>query len=128
SLLAQAFNRHSISSAFERSLPGRARLFPACRNRSFPEKLIEEQNLVVNGIIPILPGMPARTSDKIMVYLSRQQSVMQILIHIQEEIRLAAIKDNRQISIFNLINLVNDRMLIPHFLVPGKFSQLFRHF
>lgn len=70
----------------------------------FLEKLIKEQNLIVNGVIPILPVMSAGTSDKVMVNLPGQQTVMQILVHIQKEIRFTTV-DNDSKSPFSILSI-----------------------
>ena len=52
---------------------------------------------------------------------------MQILIHLNEEVSLATIKDNRQIPVLNLINLIDYSMRIPYFLVRFIIPQAFCH-
>ena len=52
---------------------------------------------------------------------------MQILVHIQEEISFSTIDNDSQIAILYLINLIDNGMIIPYFLVRFIFSQLLGH-
>ena len=47
--------------------------------------------------------MSAGTSDKVMVNLPGQQTVMQILVHIQKEIRFTTVDNDSQIPVFYLL-------------------------
>ena len=71
--------------------------------------------------------MSAGTSDKVMVNLPGQQTVMQILVHIQKEIRFTTVDNDSQIPVFYLVNLIDNRMFIPYLFIVCKFAQLFRH-
>ena len=86
----------------------------------FLEKLIKEQNLIINGVIPILSIMRSRAGNKIMINLSFQQAVMQILVHIQEEIAFSTI-DNDSYSP-NCLAMSqffgNGRISIPPLVLP----------
>jgi len=62
-----------------------------------------------------------------MIDLSFQQAVMQILVHIQEEITFSTIDNDSQIAILYLINLIDNGVIIPYLLIRFIFSQLFSH-
>ena len=62
-----------------------------------------------------------------MIDLQFQQTVVQILIYIQKEIRFPTIHNQCQITILQLIHLINNRMVIPHLSVFFDCSQLLGH-
>ena len=51
---------------------------------------------------------------------------MQILVHIQEEISFSTIDNDSQIAILYLINLIDNGMIIPYFLV--RFTLIPQHY
>lgn len=91
------------------------------------EEFLKEQNLVVDGIVPIGTVVHTRTGNEVVVDATAQQTLVQVLVHLQKEIALTAIKDDGQVAVLNLVYLVDDRMLVPAFLVGGKFAQLPAH-
>lgn len=69
-LLLSQFNLNLFydSVSKDTTLKSQSQVFPDL----FLEKLIKEQNLIINGVIPILSIMCSRTSNKIMIDLSFQ--------------------------------------------------------
>ena len=67
-LLLSQFNLNLFydSVSKDTTLKSQSQVFPDL----FLEKLIKEQNLIINGVIPILSIMCSRTSNKIMIDLS----------------------------------------------------------
>ena len=64
-------------------------------HRSFisVEKFIEEYDLIVNGIAPIVAIMRTRADNEVVVDLVFQQLFMEIVIYFKEEITVTTIKD-----------------------------------
>lgn len=56
------------------------------------EEFLKEQNLVVNGIVPIGEVVHTRTGNEVVVDAPAQQTLVQVLVHFQKEIALTAIE------------------------------------
>ncbi len=64
--------------------------------------------------------MSTRTRDEVVSDLPCQQTVVQVLIYIEEEVALTAINNDGQVAILYFIKLINHRVLIPLLLVRGE--------
>ena len=88
-------------------------LFLLSGNHTLRHKiLLEEKQLIVDGIMPVLRIVLSRTQGEIVVNTSSQQTLMQGFVHFQEEIAFTTIDDDRQVTIVNLVDLVHNNMMV----------------
>jgi len=69
---------------------------------------LEEEQLIVDGIVPILGIVCAGTECEIVVNAPTQQSFVQGLVDFEEEITLATVDDDGEVAIVDTIDLVYD--------------------
>ena len=69
---------------------------------SLLKEFTEKKNLIIDGVIPVLTVVRSRTGDEIMIDLQFQQTVVQILIYIQKEIRFPQSTINAKSPFCNL--------------------------
>jgi len=60
------------------------------------EEIAKKQHLVRNSILPVIPGVTARSHRKIVRDISIKQFIMKIDIYLVEEVAVATIENNSQ--------------------------------
>ena len=88
-----------------------------------PESVAEEQELIFDGIEPIIPVMSSRSCIKIMRYLLLNQFLMQIAVDLIEEIRRTAVKHYVQRSRSDPAGHVNYSIVLPVFRLSQNDTQ-----
>ena len=64
--------------------------------------------MVVNGICPIFTGMSAGASGKVVFNPPAEQTLMQIFIHLEEEIVFTTVESNPQIAVIDFVYLIDN--------------------
>lgn len=94
----------------------------------FIEELLEEDDLIIHRVLPILPVMRSGTDQEIMVDLIFQQFLVEVVIHFEKEIAVTAIEDNSQLAVFDTVDLHDCRVTVPDLLIVALVSELLAHF
>ena len=96
-------------------------------NRCAAEKLQEEKNLIVNGVVPVADVVLSRPQNEVVVDFAGQEGLVYGFVHFQEEIAESAVDDNGQVAVFDFSQLVDDGVLVPYFGMTAALAQVFFH-
>ena len=62
-----------------------------------------------------------------MTDVTRQQALMQLLVHLYKEVILTAVNGQCQVAVGNLVQLIDHRMFVPQLLIVRICTQLHSH-
>ena len=91
------------------------------------KELLEELDLIADGVIPVIAVMTSRTGDEVMTHFLLEETFMYGLVYTEEEIVYATVYDDSQGTIFQTVELVDNGMVVPNFEVLVTFAQVFLH-
>ena len=83
------------------------------------EELLEEFDLITDGVVPILAVMSSGTEDKIVSYLLLEETFVDGFVYAKEEIVYTAIDDDGQITVLQTTQLVDDCVVVPYIIDCG---------
>ena len=83
--------------------------------------------MVINWFIPVSVVVVAGTSDILVAYIAIQQLLMKVVVYFEKEIIEAAIEDDIQVAIFDVLYLVDNGMFFPCIFVLVHFAEQFAH-
>ena len=56
------------------------------------EKLLEEEQVVVDGVAPVFRGVSAGTGGEVVMDASAEESLVKVFVHLEEEVILTAVE------------------------------------
>lgn len=83
--------------------------------------------MIVDGVRPILACVSAGTGGEVVVDAKPEQAFVQVFVHLEEEVRLAAVERYPQIAVLYASQLPHDSVLVPRLLVGGHLAQHIRN-
>lgn len=86
---------------------------------------MEEQDLVVDAVVPIGAAMAAGPFDIIVRYFFLQQFLMQGAVDGEEEVARAAVEDEPKVAIVEAVGGVHHRVCIPNGFVGAVIAEIF---
>lgn len=123
------FTRQFPSTVLFRYLPFTFRRTPLHfhERAALTEELLEEEEMIVDGVRPILACVSAGTGGEVVVDAKPEQAFVQVFVHLEEEVRLAAVERYPQIAVLYASQLPHDSVLVPRLLVGGHLAQHIRN-
>ncbi len=86
---------------------------------------MEEEDLVVDAVVPVLAVVTAGAFDVVVVDLHRAEFLVEGTVHIQEEVVDAAIEDDLLVAVVKAVGDVDDSIFFPVVFVVGEGTQVF---
>lgn len=93
----------------------------------FFEEILEELDLIDDGVIPVSTVVCSRTDDEVVAHLLMEEAFVYGLVYAEEEIIYSAIDDDGQVAVLQAVQLVDDRVVVPYFQVFIAFAEVVLH-
>ena len=87
------------------------------------KELLEEEELIVYAVVPILRIVGTGTQDEIVVDATAEQTLVERLVALEEEVALATVDDDVEVMVLDAANLVDHHMGIPALAVVSHLAE-----